>query len=94
MNLETLRQYKPQIYEIAKERGISNIRVFGSTVRGEAREDSDVDLLVKLENYVGLEFVDFQIKVEDLLRIKVDVVSENGINKYLKDRILNEAIPL
>ncbi len=48
ITLEELRtKYKPQILELAAKHGVTDIRVFGSVARGEAREDSDIDFLIK-----------------------------------------------
>jgi predicted nucleotidyltransferase len=49
MGLESLRRYRREILEIAAHHGARNVRVFGSTARGDDREDSDVDLLVDVE---------------------------------------------
>lgn len=94
MNLEELRQHKPEILAIAERSGVTNIRVFGSVARGDTTDDSDVDLLVKALPGTGWNFFGFGPKVEDILGCKVDVISENGINKYMREDILNEAIPL
>jgi predicted nucleotidyltransferase len=58
MNLEELRQYKPQIMALAEQYGVTNIRVFDSVARGDADADSGVDFLVhwnrpSFDNYYG-----------------------------------------
>ncbi len=90
-----LETYREEILAIAERHGASNVRVFGSVARGEARPDSDVDILVDLE--LGRSLLDhaqLQIELEALLSRKVDVVTERGLRSHLRDRVLQEAIPL
>ena len=95
MDIEFLRKnYKAQILEIAETCNVENVRVFGSRVRGDAREDSDIDFLVHLKPNAGLAFYGMQLKLEDLLNMKVDVVPDKNLHPRIKDRILNEAVAL
>jgi len=69
--------------------------IFGSYVRGDNREDSDLDVLV--EFFKGASLLDHagvQNYLTDLMGIKVDVVPKKNIRKELKDQILNETIYL
>ncbi len=83
MNLEELRTYKPQIMEIAKQYGVSDIRVFGSVARGDADEDSDVDLF--LEGFEGslLRFATLKTQLEDLIGHPVDIRERQHIRHPL-----------
>jgi predicted nucleotidyltransferase len=75
--------------------GVMNIRAFGSTVRGDARADSDLDLVVEyVPGHGGFAFVEFCEKVEELLGRKVDVVTEKSLHPMVRDRILAEALPI
>ena len=94
MNLSELRHHKPQILAIAHEHGVGNVRVFGSVARGEADEDSDVDFLVSIEKLMGWKYFGLGDALEELLKCKVDVVSDGGLHKRLRDRILAEAVSL
>jgi predicted nucleotidyltransferase len=71
------------------------VRVFGSVVRGEADEQSDIDLLVDTTEQTSPWFpVGLIQDLEDLLGRKVDIVTEGGIYWLLRRRILKEARPL
>ena len=74
---------------------IRRIRVFGSVARGEARPDSDIDLLVDYEpGHGGFAFVDFCESVERLLCRRVDVVTERSLHALVRDKVLAQAVPL
>ena len=95
MNLEQLRAFKPQILAIAEKKNAYNVRVFGSVARGEATEDSDVDLLVTLKPEASLfDLGGLNYYISELLNTKVDVVPDNSIRKRLEPIILAEALPL
>ena len=90
-----LKEKRQEILRIAQGHGASNIRVFGSVARGEAREGSDLDLLVAWEP--GRSLLDHAGLVEDLqelLGVKVHVGTEKSLHWYVRDRILREATPL
>ena len=96
MGLNTLIQEKRQeILKIAARHGAYNVRIFGSVARGEEDEASDVDILVELEpNRSLLDLGGFLVDLEDLLACKVDVVTERGLESRIRDRVLQEAVPL
>lgn len=68
--------------------------LFGSYARNEAEKDSDIDLLVELDHSqpIGMRFFAYQIELEKLLKIKVDLVSNDGLSKYIKPLIDKERI--
>ncbi|HLG19079.1 MAG TPA: nucleotidyltransferase family protein [Bdellovibrionota bacterium] len=83
---------REEVLELAARHGATNVRIFGSLARGEARSDSDVDILVSMTP--GRSYFDFVAlwqDLEELLGRKVDVVSDRGMSPYLRDRILSEA---
>src|SRR5436309_10107878 len=96
VTLETLRaERREEILRLAARRGARNVRVFGSVVRGEANENSNLDLLVTWEP--GRSLLDHAGLVQDLqelLGVKVHVGTENSLHWYVRDRILREATPL
>jgi len=76
---------------------VSEIGIFGSYARGEAKEDSDLDILISLkpEHHIGLiKFNSLKNFLSNLLNIKVDLVLKDGIKPALKKYILNEVIYL
>lgn len=86
---------REEIQRIAGRHGVSEIRVFGSFARGEETEDSDVDLLVKVEEKTSSWFpAGLVLDLEELLHRRVEVVTEQGLNPLLRERVLKEAIPL
>lgn len=69
--------------------------MFGSVARGDARDDSDIDLLVDMEpGRTLLDLVALSRELEERLGRRVDVVTKGGLSPHLRDRILAEAIPL
>lgn len=73
--------------------GVKSIAVFGSVARGEAREDSDVDLLVEFLRPVGLfEFARLQEHLAGLLGTPIDLVTPGGLRATMRDRVLREAV--
>ena len=94
-SLNDIRRRRDEILRVAAEHGAHNVRVFGSIVRGEAGERSDLDLLVKLEDGRSLlDHVALKQDLEDLLGGEVDVVTEGGLHRLLRERILAEAVAL
>lgn len=92
---EILMRHRDEIVALAEKHRTANPRVFGSVARGEDTEKSDLDLLVdplpgtSLFNLIGLEN-----DLADLLGTKVDVLTPNGLSKYVRDDVLREARPL
>lgn len=76
--IQTIRAY-------FQDKPVLKAFLFGSFSRGEALEESDVDILVELDysKHIGLGFVNMQMELEQRLRKKVDLVSSNAISKHL-----------
>jgi hypothetical protein len=96
MTLQELRATRrDEILRVAANRGARNIRVFGSVARGESDAGSDVDFLVDLEPGRSLfDLSGLLIDLEAVLQAEVDVVTERGLRPRIRDRVLQEAVPL
>jgi len=71
---------------------VSDIGVFGSYVRGEESQESDIDILVDFCGPIGWKFIDLKEFLEEILDKKVDLVTKNSLKPQIKDRILSEVI--
>jgi len=92
---EIILDKKNEVLALAAKRGASNVRIFGSVANGTADQNSDIDFLVDLAP--GRSLFDLGGLLMDLQQLfgrKVDVVTENGLHWYVKDRILREAKPI
>jgi len=93
ISIELVRRRRTEIHRIAEGYGARNVRIFGSLARGDARAESDVDVLVSFEPGRSLlDLIGLQQDLTELLGLKVDVVSEGALNRG--DRILAEAVAL
>lgn len=92
MNLNNTQIESIKNYFIS--RPVLKAYLFGSHVRGQADTDSDIDILVDLDysQKIGLQFVQMKIDLEELLHSKVDLVSSNGLSKYIKPLVDNEKL--
>lgn len=92
---QLLQSHRARILEIARTYGVGHIRVFGSVVRQEADEKSDIDLLIDLAPGRSLyDLSGFLVEVEDILQWPVDAVTEQGLKPRIRERVLKEARPL
>ena len=91
----TIDEIKEKAVPILKEAGISKSALFGSYVRGEEKENSDIDILVAFPKDTTLiDVVHLKRRLEDHLDKKVDLVSYNAISPLIKDSILKYQYPL
>jgi predicted nucleotidyltransferase len=80
-----------KLVEICQQNDVAMIGVFGSMARGEATEDSDIDLLVKFSKGKSLlTLVRLEREISTVLDRKVDLLTEAAISPYLRDRIKRE----
>lgn len=86
---------KQKILPILQEYGVEKVALFGSCVRGEMEEDSDIDILVEIKKDISLlDFVGLKQKIEETLRRKVDLVEYDTLKPILRERILKEQVVL
>lgn len=90
-----LRERRNDILAAAKKRGAEHIRVFGSVIREEENDGSDIDLLVvMLPGRSLLDLIGLNLDLNDLLGREVDVVDEGALSPYIRDHVLSEAVAL
>lgn len=81
-----------KIAELCRAHDIALLRLFGSTVRGEERGDSDIDLLVRFSTRKTLiDLIRIEEAFEEALGRNVDMVTEAALSPYIRDRVLREA---
>jgi hypothetical protein len=94
LTLDELRRRRAEILGVARKRRVNRIAVFGSVARGEARPDSDLDLLVDFEPGTSLlDHVGLFKDLEELLGVGVDVVARGAL-KPRDEHIRAEAVDL
>ena len=92
---DLLSSKRDEILRIAEKYGAQNVRLFGSIARGEADEKSDVDLLVEMEPGRSLfDMGGMLMELEALLGCRVDIVTERGLKKRIREKVLKVAVPL
>lgn len=92
---ESIRLRRDAILEIAGRYGAHDIRIFGSVARGDATESSDLDLIVRFDPDRSLfDHGGLLMDLQDLLGVKVDVISEAGLRDCFRNEITRDAIPL
>ena len=90
-----VERHREAIKKIARERGVMNVRVYGSMARGDDGPDSDIDLLVKLPEGASLmDVAGFMSRVSELTKRRVDVVEEERLHPKMASNILEDCVPL
>ena len=85
----TLKQLKPSLAEKFK---VKEIGIFGSYVRGEESGRSDVDILVEFSEPIGWEFIDLKDFLEEILGLRVDLVTTGALKPRMRDKVLQEVV--
>ena len=92
---EALNLYRSRIREIALSHHVSDVRVFGSVLRGEDDANSDLDLLVEPTTQTTLMDIGaIRFELKKLLGFEVDVLTPNALPRRFRDHVLREAVPL
>ena len=90
-----IEAHRQQLLSLARHRGATSVKVFGSIGRGDGHDDSDVDLLVTLApGTSALALGGLLLDAQELLGRRVDVVTEASLHPALRERVLAEALPL
>ena len=92
---DTIREKRETIIRIAARHGATEVRLIGSVARGEARPDSDVDLLVTWSEGTSLlDQAALMLELESLLGRKVDIASDGWVKPSIRESVYRDAIAL
>ena len=83
-----------QALPVLRKYGVKKAALFGSYARGTFDQKSDVDILIEPPENMGLSFIRLKLDLEEKLDKKVDLVSYNGMSKYLKKYILADQVSI
>jgi predicted nucleotidyltransferase len=90
MNEQTI-EIREKILNALKQNDVKRAALFGSVVRGELTDESDIDILVEFKGRKSLlDLVGLKLELEEMLKRKVDVLTYNSLHPLLRDRILHE----
>ena len=88
-------RHRKEIIALARQHGARNVRVFGSVATGKTKKRSDIDFLVDLDPGVGLlEMIGLELKLKDLLGVKVDLGPARLLKPNLRDEVFAHAVAL
>jgi hypothetical protein len=93
-NLEEIKASLGQVKSLIKEKyQISELGIWGDYVKGEVKENSQVNILIDYTEPPSLlDLVDMEYYLSDLLKVKADIISKNGLKGKRRERILSEVI--
>jgi hypothetical protein len=92
---EILPKYRETIRQLVLQAGMANPRVFGSVLRGEDSDDSDLDILVDPAPRASLlDLAGLQMEIEARTGVKVDLLTPNSLPAKFRQRVLDEAEPV
>jgi len=90
-----IKNIKEKVIPILQYHGIKKAGLFGSAVRDELNENSDIDILVEIKQDISLlDFIGIKLELEDAIGKKVDLVEYNCIKEQLKDYIVREQVKI
>lgn len=90
-----IQKIRKKILPILKRYGVKRAAVFGSFVRGEAKKNSDIDILVEIEADISLlDFIGLKLEIEEALGRKIDLVEYSTLKPFIRERVLREQVPI
>lgn len=93
--MKEIKEIKDKILPVLKRYGVSKAALFGSSVRGDMTEESDLDILVEIEKDISLlDFVGLKLELEEILGRKVDLVEYCTLKPIIRERVLREQVPI
>ncbi|PJE81704.1 hypothetical protein COU58_01050 [Candidatus Pacearchaeota archaeon CG10_big_fil_rev_8_21_14_0_10_32_42] len=91
MENKNIKKIKMKVLPTLKEHKVSRAGIFGSFARGDNKKNSDIDILIEFNGSL-LDLVGLEMELKKILKKKVDLLTYNGLNHLLKERILKEEI--
>ncbi len=92
---EYLTEFKDKILDLLQKYGVKRAELFGSIVRREMKEDSDIDILVEFEEGRSLlDLVGLKLELEELLGREVDIVTYRSLHPLIKEEVFKEKVTL
>jgi len=92
-NKQEIERIKKAVAGVLKKQGIKKAGLFGSYARGEQKKGSDIDILIEpTKEMTLLDVVRLEMLLKKILKRKIDLLTYNGINPYLKEQILSEEV--
>jgi len=91
--IETLKMLSANLGEIQQRFDVERLSLFGSVAKGEAGVNSDIDILISYKTTPGIfAFLELKDYLEQKMSCPVDLVTENGLKKHMREQIMREAI--
>lgn len=92
---EVFEQNRELIREVASHYRVANLRVFGSVLHGDDKEDSDIDIVVDVLPGTSLfDLTGLKAELEQALGVPIDIVTSTGLHRFIRDEVLAEAQPV
>ena len=89
----SIQKIKKKVIPILKHYGVKRAAIFGSFVRGKAKKNSDIDILVEIEKDISLfDFIGLKLEIEEALGKKVDLIEYSTIKPLIREKILKEQV--
>jgi hypothetical protein len=93
--ISQIEKYKDLMLELLKKHDVKRASLFGSIVREEMTDESDIDILIEFKGEKSLlDLAGLKIALEEALKCKVDVLTYDSIHPLLKEQILNEQVKI
>ena len=90
---EVIKVLRRELPHLKENYGVKEMGIFGSFVRGEATEESDLDILIEFEGSISLlKFVELENYLSELLEVKVDLVMKDALRPRIGKHILEEVV--
>lgn len=80
-------KHNRQLQQLLDKYGVTYLALFGSRSRGDQQKKSDYDFLIELEQPLGLKFFRLEQEVSRILQTKVDLVTRDSLNRYIKPHV-------